>query len=298
MNTGDTQVQRDRIFYNLAERYLIKLVKTYLLESSDTSNEDALAALSKYFQPPAKRPGSITGRNGIYRQLVHSAQDYGAGTGVIGKPLGGVDALEEVLFDFDPGKVIEKYRDTDHWEDLLDEIVKKVNPKGKIRRESNSLWPRFSKSVISGAAFLKQFETAADFYGWADEFDRDEKTRLVLPEVLKREIYGFGFAIACVFLMDLGYVNFVKPDVHVKEILTALDLSSSKSDYEVFKAAVRIAGNVETTPYKVDRMCWLIGSGNFYLDKGGIMIGGRRNDFIAYARNGLKNARGETETIR
>ena len=49
----------------------------------------------------------------------------------------------------------------------------------------------------------------------------------------------------------------------------------------VFKAIVRVARNVDVTPYAVDKVFWLIGSGNFY--RTGLQIGGQRDAFIAYA---------------
>jgi hypothetical protein len=48
---------------------------------------------------------------------------------------------------------------------------------------------------------------------------------------------------------ELGYENFSKPDVHVKDIFWALGLSPwGTSDYEVFKAVARVARNVGVTP--------------------------------------------------
>ena len=39
------------------------------------------------------------------------------------------------------------------------------------------------------------------------------------------------------------------------------------------------------TPYNVDKLFWLTGSGNFYLD--GVRIGRNRDEFIDYARRRL-----------
>ena len=83
--------------------------------------------------------------------------------------------------------------------------------------------------------------------------------------LLSHEVDGFGFALACDFLKELGFLNFAKPDVHVKAIVRGLDLSiDSGSDYIVFKAVARIAAHCGTTPYDVDKMFWLVGSGRFY----------------------------------
>ena len=50
--------------------------------------------------------------------------------------------------------------------------------------------------------------------------------------------------------------------------------SYGSSDYEVFKAVARVARNASVTPYDVDKLFWLVGSGYFYDDPHG-GIGGR-----------------------
>ena len=113
--------------------------------------------------------------------------------------------------------------------------------------------------------------------------------------LLAQEVDGFGFALACDFLKGLGYENFSKPDVHVKDVFWALELSPyGKSDYEVFRAVARVARNVGVTPYNVDKLFWLIGSGYFYNDphvgKQG-RIGSRKKQFIAMAQTKLESIR-------
>lgn len=187
--------------------------------------------------------------------------------------------MGEVLFGFDPVKVASRGWDADL---LLDQIVERLHPVGQVRRGSRSLWPRFCRAVVDGAEFLAQFESADEFNEWVKLFDNDDRTRPALPMLLSYEIDGLGFALACDFLKELGYVDFGKPDVHLKEIFSALGLSRSKGDYDVFKAIVRVARHAGVTCYHVDKLFWLIGSGNFYLD--GVTVGRQRTDFIEYAR--------------
>jgi hypothetical protein len=113
--------------------------------------------------------------------------------------------------------------------------------------------------------------------------------------LLAQEIDGFGFALACDFLKGLGYENFAKPDVHIKNIFWALGLCPvDSSDYEIFKAVVRMAGNARVTPYNVDKLFWLIGSGYFhddrYIGKNG-KIGSRKKEFIGMAQPRLEPMR-------
>ena len=109
-------------------------------------------------------------------------------------------------------------------------------------------------------------------------FYLNEYTRVALPLLLSREIDGMGFALACDFLKENGYPKFVKPDVHIKKIFQGLGLSDSDDDYEVFKDVIRFSELVNELPYKVDKLFWLVGSGNLYLS--GIKIPTNRDYFI------------------
>src|SRR5205823_1404146 len=102
------------------------------------------------------------------------------------------------------------------------------------------------------------------FYEWVEPFDLGEDGRVQIANEIARQIDGIGFALACDFLKEIGFTNFSKPDVHIKEIFSQLGLSRSKDDVEVFKAVGRIARNVGVTTYEVDQLFWLVGSGDLY----------------------------------
>jgi hypothetical protein len=132
-------------------------------------------------------------------------------------------------------------------------------------------------------------ESADDFFKWVDFFNQDDRARASLPMLLSHEIDGFGFALSCDFLKELGYVNFPKPDVHLRDIFTALELcQAGVDDYQLFKAIIRVAGNANVTPYATDKVFWLIGSGNFYEDPvigSNGLTGSHKQDFIEFARS-------------
>jgi len=271
------QVELDKKAYNFAKQYLLnlqivsvtpKLLDKYLCLSEITPRPDSLAK--------------------IYKSLLESAQNANMKAGVIGKAIGGVEKLKPVLCGFDPPVVITKF---EGWEQVLELIEKELKPAGKIRKTSRSLWPQYCKTILSGASFLSEFATADEFYSWVDFFDQDDRARPALPMLLSQEINGLGFPLSCDFLKELGYVNFAKPDVHLKEIFKSIGLCSSEvKDYEVFKAIVRVAKNVSTTPYDVDKLFWLIGSGYFYDDKhigNNGKIGSHKKDFITQAQKAL-----------
>jgi len=272
----------DRQAYSLAKAYLPSLGIDRVTES----------LVEKYLNPLplSSRPAS---KSKLFYRILESAQNANMKAGVIGRAIGGVDKLSAVLNDFDARAVLEKY--TDHWEAVLDDIVTRLNPRGQIRRTSRSIWPHYCQTILSAAGFIEQFASAEDFFKWIDFFDQDDRARASLPMLLSKEIEGFGFALSCDFLKELGYANFPKPDVHLHDIFTALELCESGSDdYQLFKAIIRVAKHANVSPYNADKAFWLIGSGYFYDDPqigSSGRIRSRKQEFIEFARSKLYDGR-------
>ncbi len=241
--------------------------------------------IEKYLNPLTLNPKPAS-KEGIYRRILESAQNANMKAGVIGRAIGGVEKLSLVLEGFNPKAVMDKY--AGDWEAILNDIVERVEPRGEVRRTPRSIWPHYCQTILSSASFIEQFSSASDFFSWVDFFDRDDRARASLPMLLSREIEGFGFALSCDFLKEMGYVNFPKPDVHLRDIFTALSLCSDKpDDYQLFKAVIRVAGHAGVTAYNADKVFWLIGSGYFYndLDIGSQgRVGSRKREFIEYAK--------------
>ena len=264
----------DRKAYELAKAYLPSLNIPNVITS----------LVEKYLDPLSLSPKPTT-KNQLYHRILESAQNANMKAGVIGKAINGVDKLMPVLCDFDPREVLLQYNND--WEAVLNQIVTQLEPTGQIRRTPRSIWPKYCKTILSAASFVEQFSSVDDFFKWVDFFDKDDRARASLPMLLSKEIDGFGFALSCDFLKEQGYLNFPKPDVHLRGIFTALKLCDDKcSDYKLFKAVIRLAGNANVTPYNADKVFWLIGSGNFYdnpeIGKKG-RIGSRKKDFIKHA---------------
>lgn len=266
----------DQQVYLLAKNYLPNLGISGVTED----------LLEKYLTPLTinTKPAS---KEGIYQRILESAQNANMKAGVIGRAIGGVDKLSSVLENFNPKAILNKYSVVG-WEAILDDIEEQLHPRGKIRRTSRGIWPHYCKTILSAANFIEQFASAEDFFSWVDFFIRDERSRASLPMFLSCEIEGFGFVLSCDFLKELGYVNFPKPDVHLRDIFTALHLLPNNSDdYALFKAIIRVADHVEVSAYNVDKVFWLIGSGYFYNDSyigDNGRIGSRKQEFIEYAK--------------
>ncbi|BCO09282.1 hypothetical protein GF1_16580 [Desulfolithobacter dissulfuricans] len=142
--------RRDKAVYDEAKKFLI----------SNTPDEITEEVIESYLSVPRPTPDALS-LNKIYHRLLESAQNSNMKTGVIGGSIGGVDNLRQVLFGFDPNKVLEQYSDND--EELLDNIIKTLKPKGKIRRTPKSIWPKYCKTIISGAEFFWLFVISCGF---------------------------------------------------------------------------------------------------------------------------------------
>jgi len=255
--------KRDKKAYELALTFLVNIderVTPEVIEQHVSKSE---------YDRPDNMPD-------IFKRLIDSARNAQMKKNVIGN----INDLKEALCDFDSANVLQRYNGDP--QQLLDYIVTKVKTKNVLRLTDKSIWPKYCRSILSGASYLTRFNTANEFHEFVNFFHDNDVALPALPLMISKEIYGFGFALACDFLKEIGYQNYAKPDVHLKKILPVLDLCDSPDEYAVFKAVVRIASNVGKPPYAVDKLFWLIGSGDFY--RSDLKIGRHADEFIKWAK--------------
>jgi hypothetical protein len=119
----------DRAAYALAKEFLLR---------SGAERGITPELIEKYLYLSRPRPESLAG---LYERMLESAQSGNMNTGVIGGSISGVGNLGPVLCDFDPLRVLEKYRSG--WEGVLDDIVGQLKPRGSVPRTPRSIWPRY-----------------------------------------------------------------------------------------------------------------------------------------------------------
>ena len=219
----------------------------------------------------------------IYIQFISSAQNYQRMPKVINFN-GRKDEIGQVLFDFDHQQI----RGMDA-EELYQTLRNKFDAGGADNKFNS--WHKWSRSVVDSAKFLYDFKDADDFKGFVKCFDYNVSTRMALPLLISEKIRGIGFALACDLLKELGFTDYPKPDVHLIEVFSALGLSED-NPISTFETIVRMSDicrevDATATPFKVDKVFWLIGSGRFHKETPEITIGRHKEEFIQMAKNAL-----------
>lgn len=233
---------------------LVRKARAYLLSLPDVTEQILDAHLKNWEH---LRKDSIPA---LYETLLHHAKNRQGMPNIIGD----VARLRGIFFDFDPNEVAAKYKSD---RDILNQIVaQRVPIAGAINANNpRSYWVIFAKAALSAAHFLRDFPTAQDFHSFVQAFYVNHHSRLALPLLLKEELFGFGFALACDFLKESGYNGFVKPDTHLNDICRAAGITEAVTDFGVFKDVVAYCKKHDLVPYEFDKLIWLVGSGNFYL---------------------------------
>ena len=233
---------------------IVRNARAYLLSLDGMSTEILDAHLQSWQH---LRQNSLPG---LYRTLLLHAKNRQGMPNTIGD----VDRLQGIFFGFDPVRVAANYQTHT---DILDQIVAQSVPTaGRIdQNNQRSHWVIYAKAALSAAKFLQTFPTAPSFHDFVQSFYVNQYSRLALPLLLKEELFGFGFALACDFLKESGYNGFVKPDTHLNDICRAAGITHAVTDFGVFKDVITYCTEHNLVPYEFDKLIWLVGSGNFYL---------------------------------
>ncbi len=150
---------------------------------------------------------------------------------------------------------------------LFDYISENYKTPGRMEKSnSHNYWVIFCKSIISIANYLSKFNNIDDFNKYVFQFiNSNSDIRLSLPLILKEEIFGYQFALSCDFIKENISPEFIKPDVHIRDIFIGIGISHDNiSDYQLFRDVINFSESISEVPYTVDKLFWLIGSGNFY----------------------------------
>lgn len=240
--------QQNQLIYKTMYNYLLKILPPQI-----NKNE-----LARYFESEHQEIDSL---ETVYEQFLFSAQNYQSMPNVI-KFIERRDIIKKELCDYDFVK-ISKLTPKELYYNLRDKF------KVTSQDSKHNSWYKWSNSAIDAAKFMAEFKNVDDFKQFVDQFDYNLPTRMALPLLIAQKISGFQFALACDCLKELGYTNYCKPDVHIVDVLTETGMSS-KNPIDAFETITRMSKDCmeidqNATPYKIDKIMWLICSGNFYL---------------------------------
>ncbi len=233
---------------------LFESSKKYLLDFNEITTE----ILNKQLELPA------LDKLKTKKQLFYNFLDCARNKQGMPNAIGDINELEKILYDFNPEKVNNNYA---NWEILFDKIQKENTPPGRMVKSNNhNYWVIYCKSIISISSYLSRFKKIEDFNNYVNPFILNTPDiKIGLPLILQEELFGFGFALACDFLKENISPDFVKPDTHIKDIFINLNLSDAgATDFQIFRDVIKFSEIIKETPYTVDKLFWLIGSGNFY----------------------------------
>lgn len=259
--------QKMQTVYIEAQKYLFSMLPASMQP----------ADLDKYFIGDRRDFASL---QDVYEQFIYSAQNYQGMPKVI-KYNERREQIKHILHDFD----VQIIKDMN-----IDELYQTFRKEFEVtsRDSKQNSWRKWSCSAIDTAEFMSNFKNVDDFRAFVAQFDYNLLTRMALPLLISTKIKGIGFALACDTLKELGYLNYPKPDVHLIEVFNQLGLSG-EDPISVFEAIVEMAEvckeiDPDSSPYKLDKIIWLICSGRFYLDD--ISVGRHKEDFINYVLKG------------
>lgn len=224
--------------------------------------------LQKYFVPE----GNATSKSILFRlcsslqnsRMMHNSIKFNDVTAPEYR-----SAVETVMCGFDTKNAAIKYS---NWTEIYDAMISADIFDNGIRENKETNWEKYCRGLYDGLQFL----TSGDGENKIKELVSAPAltdAEIGKINVISNEIYGLGFALTCDWLKECGCVWLAKPDVHINGVIMhQKDVDRIKDKdvlHEMFSWA-EIVKNSGTdsgaTAYKLDKIIWLLCTGDFYLD--------------------------------
>lgn len=218
---------------------LYDLTKEYLLIKGQTLEE-----IKKENRPINVKPKD---RKDLFEGLIESAQNYYNMPNIIKYSIR-KEEIRKILHDDN----LEWIKEQDA-EELYNVLIKKYNSS----KVSNS-WHKWTCSVIDSAKFVLEYKSLDEFEKFVKMMDKDIKTRIAMPLIISRKIKGMGFALGCDFLKELGFENYSKPDVHIKDIFEKIGWVPDRNEIKVFEEVNKMSEVVNEKAFFIDKVLWVI----------------------------------------
>ena len=265
--------------YKLIETLFNKLYEIVEIVSESSSKKCELKDL---FVPSKNEEDPKNDENFIFYRLCISLQNSGHMSQSIKFYGDNKEKIKKVTQNFDARKIIKKYGlANDIYNAFIEDEKIEDNGEG-VENETN--WGKYSKGIFEGAKYLVNggFKNIKDLINLSNTIIevKDEEYNNIIG--LQKLIHGLGLALTCDWLKECGCTWLVKSDIHIKKVYQHLiekddDINFKVNEKEIIKEmfnwSLRIKQEYDPnmSAYKLDKMIWLICTGDFY--KFGIKIG-------------------------
>lgn len=206
----------------------------------------------------------------LFREMLFYATLFQHVPGVLGDREELEGLLSEVIFNYDPNKVVNKYQNNPS--QLLKALAGKEH-KGDLLTskylKNSRTWNYYSKTIITSAAFFNDQENVTGFLSALEKFGAFSPEKDDPIKFLTKNIFNVGPAVASNYIKELGFCNYVKPDTHVIKICIAaglVDDRDAKKTCHLGAEIVRVCHQAKIVPYEFDRLIWMVGSGLFVVN--------------------------------
>lgn len=272
-------MHREVLFYNLTQSALEKMapgidLKKYYELVDYREDDEGVQTKGK------------TGISQVFYLMVSHSQNATMISNVI-KFDENYEALNDKLFGFDPIEVCNQYNVTGPvqiGDDIVKKLVEELRPKLGWKNKENQKRPdalakRFAATALNCAFFLKDFNSKQEVIDELFSHYAGNSFKSFMEYFAQRIPTGFSIALTCDFLKELDkkFNDLAKPDVHIIDTLSELDNNprkyrNTKGPYACIERMREIVDIVNRekgdniTVYQLDRMIWLVCTGNFFLD--------------------------------
>lgn len=168
----------------------------------------------------------------------------------------------------------------------LAKLAKKVNPQefnaSLFSGDPQQVMTSMSTALLQACEFIRKKGGAIEYLKFIDKMIQaenlsDAQKVKVLADEVKANVKWFGEALSRDFFKEMGYGIFSKPDVHVMNLIARLNMhlfyewgttDEERATFllsEIAKAAS--TKDRQLTANQVDKIFWLLKSGNFHLHR-------------------------------
>lgn len=178
--------------------------------------------------------------------------------------------IDKILFGFDAKTAYAKYPE---WRDIYNALLNEGIVDNGIGEKKETNWEKYCKGLHDGLHYLtaENGETEIRQLSAVTQLTDKEISKI---NVISKKIHGLGFALTCDWLKECGCAWLGKPDVHINGVLKHLKSTDTIKDADVLKELFTWAESVKSsgvdhdaTAYKIDKIIWLLCTGEFYLDE-------------------------------